>query len=724
LDRYQIIMGPKAQILSRTDTFLLFWLLIAKNLAWFLPLLPILALLVAFKLRRTTAVILNFSWIVLFYFMAADLAIVGFAGFHATDLAPHIQDILAAPGQKIWQWAGDGLGTEAVLFLAVYVIVGPTCYFCVSQLTRHLAERFTWLGSTGSLATLTLGLILTVLGVIPSLALFGDRSVLDRIYFTMALPASLKEPLQQFSDKSAIQLEMTHAGSVAATLSVISSESKLRLAQRPLISDYDFLSDQDRLASTTDANFETPGGTPLINLTGRIDTPFLPRMDPLTRSFPIYFNVGQFRTSLGIDVEDRGRLLFGKSGLDRFEDQNAIVPRETELAAEEILQASTDPGPVDASAFVKESGLPNVVMIIFESFRPSAVGPGLMKRLDRWADQGLRLERHYSGSNCSHLGLFSLLYARAPLSFHHTLDQAIPPQMLESLRLSGYEITLLTSGEVKGFRRMAGFINDKYCDNVIEEGEFSDERMDDWPDSDRRKLAHVRSIVNKVQEKPQFVFFYLLSSHYRYPYPPEFKVFKETASFVHFLNPRDQIRNHLNRYANSLLFLEHEVMKLVESIDPGRNIIIMTGDHGESMGEDGVFTHASRMSEVQMRTPFLMVGPGIKPRKISTATVHMDVLPTLLHVLAGKNVPIRHCEGRDLMADSSSEDRAVVVPANGSAWDGFMIIQGDKRMAFQLTTAPGKTPSVEFAGLVDEVGQFELKVRRIGASRYILGTRP
>jgi membrane-anchored protein YejM (alkaline phosphatase superfamily) len=296
--------------------------------------------------------------------------------------------------------------------------------------------------------------------------------------------------------------------------------------------------------------------------------------------------------------------------------------------------------------------------------------------------------------------------------------------MLESLRLSGYEITVLTSGEIKGFRRLADFINNKYCDHVIEDKEFTVQSMNDWPDADRRKLARARSIVSRSHTKPQFVFFYLLSSHYRYPFPQEFEIFKESDGLLHFLNPWAQIRNHVHRYANSCLFLEHEVMKLVESIDLTRNIVMITGDHGESMGEDGVFTHASRMSEIQMRTPFVMVGAGIEPRKISTATVHTDVLPTLLHALVGQNVPIRNCEGRDLMADPSPEDKVVVVPAGGGDWNGFMIIQGSKRMAFRSTTTTGTAPSVEFAGLVDEVGQFELKVRRIGDSRYILGTRP
>ena len=130
-DRYQIIIGPKAQILPALDTVLIFWLLVAQSLVWFFPLLLLLALLVFFHFRRTAAVTLNLLWIILFYYMAADLASVGFAGFHAADYLPHIRDILESPGQKIWQWAGGGLSREAILvllflsLLALYALLAP-----------------------------------------------------------------------------------------------------------------------------------------------------------------------------------------------------------------------------------------------------------------------------------------------------------------------------------------------------------------------------------------------------------------------------------------------------------------------------------------------------------------------------------------------------------------------------------------------------------------------
>ena len=152
--------------------------------------------------------------------------------------------------------------------------------------------------------------------------------------------------------------------------------------------------------------------------------------------------------------------------------ESMVVRPEDELLAMKFVREATYPGPADSSAFVKKPNLPNVIIIFFESFRHFAIGPELMRELDQWSQQGLRMERHYCGSNCSHLGLFSLFYGRSPLGYYQTLDRDIPPQLLESLRRSGYRITFLTSGETKGFRRLDRFLNDTYCDQILVEGDF------------------------------------------------------------------------------------------------------------------------------------------------------------------------------------------------------------------------------------------------------------
>jgi len=223
-------------------------------------------------------------------------------------------------------------------------------------------------------------------------------------------------------------------------------------------------------------------------------------------------------------------------------------------------------------------------------------------------------------------------------------------------------------------------------------------------------LGLTSKMLREERHRPQFIFYYLVSTHFPYVFPPEFNLFEESPSLMKFIYPREQLRNHLNRYANAALFLEHEVMKLMRSLDMNRTIVMMTGDHGESMGEDGVFTHGSRMSEIQMRVPFLMVGKGVASKTISTATVHTDVLPTLLHALAGCEVPIRNCHGRDLLADPSPADEVMLVPGQLPDRDGFMMIRGNQRILLRCNAEEGTVPWVEFAGLADEAGHVELRV--------------
>ncbi|AFM25089.1 putative hydrolase of alkaline phosphatase superfamily [Desulfomonile tiedjei DSM 6799] len=385
--------------------------------------------------------------------------------------------------------------------------------------------------------------------------------------------------------------------------------------------------------------------------------------------------------------------------------------------AMKVFTETVKPSPVDVRAKIEAKDLPNIALIIFESLRPDAVSPEGMKEIHMWAEGGLRLENHFSGSNCSHLGLFSLFYGRNASGYDQTLENKIPPQMLHSLRRSGYEITFLTSGEVKGFRRVDKFLNTEYCDNVVAHNEYLN-GMNDWPDSDRRKLRQFVSIMNARKDRPQFVFFYLVSSHYGYAFPPEFQIHDETPSLLHFFDLQSQVQNHKNRYANSLLFLQSELLKSLNCLDPNKTVVVLTADHGESMGEDGVFTHGSRMSDVQMRVPCIMVGSGIAPQEIKVPTTHADVFPTLFHAIAGKHVPIDGCQGRDLLEARDRPNEIAVAPSIGPGWEGFMIIRDNERILCRTKTKGMRKPVIEFDGIMDEFGQYELKMGLGGTIRY------
>lgn len=711
-DRYQIIMGARGEALSVLDKALLAWLLVAKSLAWFLPILPLLAILVLAGLRRTAGAILCIAWVGVFYLMAGDLISVGFAGYHFWDYFPHIQDIFENPGQNIAQWAGDRLTTEALIVFGIFTVIGPLWLMCTNVVARNIARRFPRITQTTAMGTLAAVMILTTAGVVPSLEYFQDINLLDSVYATLPFTPGMRASCAGVIAHLTHPLGKPHHPPTTASLTPIPSPLKQRGW------DKDFAGDPKRSLSTP-ASDPAPAEEPM---------PLWRSAEKALRSAAEVFSQGSGFGSVGslqtmepplnapaFLRKDSPRTAGSRTRSKSLRDEAAagqgpLVRRRDELTAQKIAYDAANPGPADQTAFVNKPDLPNIIMVIFESFRHSALSPSLMKELDAWSYQGLRLNRHYSGSNCSHLGLFSLFYSRSPLGYHQTLDRKVPPQMLASLRDSGYQITFLTSGEVKGFRRLHQFINRRTCDEVITEGDFILHGMKDWPDSDRKKLAHAREIVTSGRNKPQFVFFYLVSSHFRYPFPPEFEIYKEQPTFWQFLNARDQITNHLNRYANATLFLEHELLKLLKSIDLKRNIVIVTGDHGESMGEDGVFTHASKMSEIQLRVPCALVGGGIQPQVVSTATAHMDLLPTLLHALAGKTVPVHNIHGRDLIADAAPADEVVLVPANGPDWEGLVLIREKDRLAFKTSTSDPENVQTEFAGLIDEYGRFEWKV--------------
>jgi hypothetical protein len=701
-ERYEIIAAPRGRTLSVGENSLLFWFLTAKSLVWFIPLAPLMAIMICSGLRRSATIILNLVWILTFYLMAVDLVTVSFMGNHIWDYLPYLDDIIKHPEQKFWQWAGDAVTIQALLVLACFVVSGPACYFLVRWATVRLANRFEWLCSRRGLIAFTLIPAVSVSIVLPVLAVYQDRNLLERVFSSLPFTTAIRESMQSATDDLATWLRMPPNKLIAAGLSAVAQQEPARSTKRSASLEH----------GLEDEAYQFPVFTLEDGSSSNQQREDLLKTDRSASAGRLSLeNWSQrlFRKPSAHD-QDARNFMFELS-LHQPTLSSDVLDEHDKLTALRYLREAASPGSVDSTAFVRKKRLPNVVMIIFESFRHSAIGPELMSELDAWAEQGLRLERHYSGSNCSHLGLFSLFYGRAALGFHRTLDRNIPSQMLESLRRSGYKISFLTSGEIQGFRRINQFISDKSCDNVIMEGEYRLNSMNDWPDSDRRKLDRARSIVNTAQDEPQFVFFYLLSSHYRYPCPPEFESFKEDSSVWQFFNPQVQIRNHLGRYANSLRFLQHEVMNFIRSIDPKRNIVMITGDHGESMGEDGVFIHASRMSDVQLRVPLVMVGPGIEHRKIPTATVHTDILPTLLHALAGTAVPIANCQGRDLIGDLAPADEVAITRPKWPEWDGLMIVRGDKRMLFKAQVAESDPfPSTEFAGLLDQWGQYEFKV--------------
>lgn len=381
-----------------------------------------------------------------------------------------------------------------------------------------------------------------------------------------------------------------------------------------------------------------------------------------------------------------GRLVAGGCPGSDAERTRVELNRQMQSALERRIEALRRPGAVDRQIVPLEAP-PHVVIFVLESLRYDLWPEGRMPRLSRWAEQGLVLDRHYAGGNCSHLGVFGLLYARSTILYHNTLDAGIPPQACATLRAAGYECSYMTSATVT-WMRMHEFIRRGPFDRVV-----TDERPD-WVAGDRAILALLREQLRRAS-RPQFIVCFLDSTHFPYLYPPEFARHAPVlpADAVPSVSDRKAVAN---RYHNAALFLDHEVAETIAGLDPARHLIVVTGDHGESHFDDGTLTHSGLLSEIQCRTVLGIVGPGIPQRRIAQATTHADVLPTLLHALAGRETRLANTQGRDLLA-GPIEDEVLIATTKDNFWDA-MLVQGDKRLSLQISLHEPRVRSLGYLG--------------------------
>lgn len=305
--------------------------------------------------------------------------------------------------------------------------------------------------------------------------------------------------------------------------------------------------------------------------------------------------------------------------------------------------------PLDRAFQFQSAERRHVVFLVLESFRRDLLASETMPHCSALAEEGLFCERHYSNSNMSHYGLFSLMYGRLPFLYDELLDRKIGPQACQTFRGSGYHSTFITSGDCTNWLRMGEFLGKEAFDDVLVYKQKS------WVDRDREALAKVAELLKAdAREQPQFVVCFLMATHFPYEFPsksPRFRPFAKAKDVLAVQQPGatgdpTAIRN---RQKNAASFLDTEIHQLVQSIDREQTLLVMTGDHAESFQDDGCFFHGSRLSDAQTMVPALIWGANVPQRTITRRTSHVDLLPTVCSLLTGGRV-VKSLHGTDVLA--------------------------------------------------------------------------
>lgn len=132
-------------------------------------------------------------------------------------------------------------------------------------------------------------------------------------------------------------------------------------------------------------------------------------------------------------------------------------------------------------------------------------------------------------------------------------------------------------------------------------------------DFDDVMLNGLGARINESVERKTFVVLHTKGSHgpsYHSRYPADFDVFKPACQSVELDKCDDQ--SLINAYDNSILYTDDflsRAIRMLENIENTPTVFIYVSDHGESLGEYGLYLHGTPYSiapDVQKDIPFIV----------------------------------------------------------------------------------------------------------------------
>ena len=117
---------------------------------------------------------------------------------------------------------------------------------------------------------------------------------------------------------------------------------------------------------------------------------------------------------------------------------------------------------------------------------------------------------------------------------------------------------------------------------------------------------------------------------------------------------RQEVDFYVSQYDAALRYIDDQIHGLCTALgrdtQPDDVLLIVTGDHGEGMGEHGIyFMHGNALYEEFIRVPLVIAGAGLpRHRCVDAPARHIDVLPTILD-LAGVSGAPDHLHGQSLL---------------------------------------------------------------------------
>jgi len=337
-----------------------------------------------------------------------------------------------------------------------------------------------------------------------------------------------------------------------------------------------------------------------------------------------------------------------------------MTPRGALLVALVVAlgcQPRTTPPPVSARPSPASGTGYNVVLITIDTLRADHLGMygyrrATSPRLDAFATRSAVFDAAYTYWPKTRASMIMLLTGRRPSQNGYSKTHAV---------LLDFNATLAS------VLKAAGYSTTAYVDNANVASELGyakgfDTYMEAWQRPELKSEMDrtfaiteggLATIRNSPPGKPYFLWLHYVNPHAPYtppaPYDTTFldessraggdlRVVKGYKGGIHAelaVSGQRKLGYYVAQYDGEIAAVDEQVGRVLEAIVENdgllRTVVVVTSDHGESLGEhDYYFDHGENLFDPSLRIPMLLAAPGVKPQRSAAFASTLDVLPTLL----------------------------------------------------------------------------------------------
>lgn len=315
-----------------------------------------------------------------------------------------------------------------------------------------------------------------------------------------------------------------------------------------------------------------------------------------------------------------------------------------------------------------------------------------MPHLDRLAREGIVFDRAITVAPLTlpaHASLFTGLYpprhgvrdnaSQALPAQHTTLAELFQAQGFRTAAFVGSVVLDPDRGLAQGFERYAGVRAQDARDHPAISQRRGDQVVDDalqWLDAVRGRF---------------FLWTHLYDPHRPY-------------------DPPEPFRSVSDPYVGEIAFADSQIGRLLDALERRglleETLVVVVGDHGESLGEHGERDHGQSVYESVLRVPLIIRAPGFRAGRIASVVRLVDLMPTVLDLsdITGPHVDgvslagLMRGKGPDLDLEAYAESlyrrRFGSSPLHTLRGARFKVIEASRSELYDLARDPFETTNL------------------------------